>query len=179
MPPWFVSVCCVVLCLVFLAAPVESACVVRQLMNFDIYNFTDYQANGFMLRLEGIGCHKIQSFWEGYYPGYYDSVKCWYEGGQTVIQWWFPLTDPGIWMGFGMQLWPTEISPVPTLATWLFDDTPVPWGEFCFVWVRRDGTIDCPISPVLPWNETDPWYLGVWVERKATAWFLDIPLENL
>jgi hypothetical protein len=82
-------------------------------------------------------------------------------------------------MHFGMKLRQGAPTPLPTYAAWTFAGSPVPWGEFPFIWVRWDDSIDCPVYPVLPWNESDPYYLGVWVERRATCWYFGIPLEEL
>jgi hypothetical protein len=162
-----------------LASPAQSACTIYELVNFDVYNFTDYQVDGLILVLEGIACWEIDHFWEGYYPGYYDSITCIRQDGLTYIEWHFPLTPPQVWMHFGLQLKPYVSAPTPAYCAWTFGGSPVSWGEIMIPWVRWEGSVDCPVNGVLDWNETDPYFLGVWVERWLAPWWWEIPLENL
>jgi hypothetical protein len=61
-----ISGCCVLACVGLLTSPAQSACTVYELVNFDVYNFTDYEVDGFLLVLEDIYCSQIDRIWEGY-----------------------------------------------------------------------------------------------------------------
>ena len=61
----------------FLSASAESACIVGELANFDVHNFTATAVNDFILVLDGgITCDDICYIWPGYHAAYYDSFYC-------------------------------------------------------------------------------------------------------
>jgi hypothetical protein len=155
---------------ILLALPVRGACIYGELAGFDVYNWSEQQADAFALTLEGIACDDIGAY---YYSGY-DSVRCWEDAEGTHVTWYFggrPL-DPAEWKHFGIALQPGVGAPVVNEAILTSGGVPVVYIPF--PWQRWEGTPECPVWDIIDWNlSCGP---GVYVTREAAhaPWIIAI-----